>query len=499
MVRGVIQRDLMDFRLGSTKLGDKLSTVHGGVLDKSHKIRRYKRKDYTAVVDFPVEIIGRDGVVRRYSFEESIRLYQRRIASADLRYADTELIQAEKDHCLSRIAQLRRSFFAHNGWPAVETVDQVEGGPEFLAAEVAAFLRRCLSPVDARPERFTFTQLDQAQHYTVYFIQPPSENQEADALVDGHFLLYVFRFDAFSVSPARESFFDLVKVLDGVRVVQRAAVESLIAFFHTHDCGLILTGSGSVVEQCKHQGLAEEDVHSWSPEEANPDGVEMGMRLLSQGQFEDALSCFEQAYMERHFRRVAYLGAAVVADQLGRDDAAETATVMGCRYFPGDPAMVYHRAVNRIRAGQFAEALGELRSIQEWPQGEEAALLLRGLCELAGGDRRVGERMVRTARQGTFRFDPHLAKGARWVLAQIWARNIMVAIAVSMVVAGVGAAALGSLAYLILVAVGLVGARLIWASWRRQLRIQLVGPVERRMRLSSSAVLISGSREPALQ
>ena len=47
----------------------------------------------------------------------------------------------------------------------------------------------------------------------------------------------------------------------------------------------------------------------------------MGMRLLSQGQFEDALSCFEQAYMERHFRRVAYLGAAVVADQLGRDDA----------------------------------------------------------------------------------------------------------------------------------------------------------------------------------
>ena len=125
--------------------------VHGGVLDKSHKIRRYKRKDYTAVVDFPVEIIGRDGVVRRYSFEESIRLYQRRIASADLRYADGELIQAEKEHCLSRIAQLRRSFFAHNGWPAVETVDQVEGGPEFLAAEVAAFLRRCLSPVDARP------------------------------------------------------------------------------------------------------------------------------------------------------------------------------------------------------------------------------------------------------------------------------------------------------------------------------------------------------------
>ena len=78
-----IQPDRGYFRLGTTTLGGRLVSLHGGVLDKSHKIRRYKRKDYTAVVDFPVEIIGRDGVVRRYSFEESIRLYQRRIASAD--------------------------------------------------------------------------------------------------------------------------------------------------------------------------------------------------------------------------------------------------------------------------------------------------------------------------------------------------------------------------------------------------------------------------------
>ena len=51
--------------------------------------------------------------------------------------------------------------------------------------------------------------------------------------------------------------------------------------------------------------------------------------------------------------------------------------------------------------------------------------------------------MVRKARQGTFRFDPHLAKGARWVLAQIWARNIMLTIAVAMVVAGAAAPPLG--------------------------------------------------------
>ena len=114
--------------------GDKLVLKLGGALNKSHKIRRYKRKDYTAVVEFPVEIIGRDGVVRRYSFEESIRLYQRRIASADLRYSDTELIEAEKQHCINRINQLRKSFFARNGWPALEAVDRDSDGPSFMAA-----------------------------------------------------------------------------------------------------------------------------------------------------------------------------------------------------------------------------------------------------------------------------------------------------------------------------------------------------------------------------
>ena len=471
----------------------------GGLLDKSHKIRRYKRKDYTAVVEFPVEIIGRDGIVRRYSFEESIRLYQRRIASADLRYSDADLIQAEKQHCLSRIQQLRRSFFAHYGWPAVRAVDAESDAPGLLAAEVAAFLRRCLSAVDPQPERFSLTKLDQNEHYTAYFIQPPVDDMVSDAVVEGHFLLYVFRFDAFSASPTREAFFDLVKVLDGVQVVQRGTVESLIAFFHTHDCGLVLTGSGSVVERCKHQGLAEEDQRSWTPESVAPDGVELGMRLLSRGQFKEALDAFEQAYMERHFRRVAYLGAAVVADQLGEDDAAETATVMGCRYFPGDPAMVYHRAVNRIRSGAFTEALEDLQGIREWPQGEEAAVFLRGLCEMAGGRRAAGERLVRGIKHATFRFDPHLAKGARWVLAQIWARNIMLGIAVFMASVGLIAGLMVSVAYALLIPVGVFGARLVWASWRRQLLVQLVGPISRRMRLSSSAVLISGARQDPLQ
>ena len=84
-------------------------TISG--MDKDWKLQRYGRKDYSEIVDFPVEIVGRDGVVRRYSFEDSIRLYQRRITFAGIRYRETELIEAESQHCQSRIDQLRRSYF----------------------------------------------------------------------------------------------------------------------------------------------------------------------------------------------------------------------------------------------------------------------------------------------------------------------------------------------------------------------------------------------------
>ena len=67
-------------------------------MDKDWKLQRYGRKDYTDVVEFPVEIVGRDGVVRRYSFEDSVRLYQRRITFAPLRYRDTDLVDAEVGH-----------------------------------------------------------------------------------------------------------------------------------------------------------------------------------------------------------------------------------------------------------------------------------------------------------------------------------------------------------------------------------------------------------------
>ena len=95
-------------------------------MDKNGKLQRYDRKDYSELVDFPVEIVGRDGVVRRYVFEDSVRLYQRRITFAPIRYRDAELAAAEVGHCRSRISQLRTSYFVQFGWgtPDGDTVGQ---------------------------------------------------------------------------------------------------------------------------------------------------------------------------------------------------------------------------------------------------------------------------------------------------------------------------------------------------------------------------------------
>jgi len=475
------------------------SSSAGWEMDKTNKIRRYQRKDYSTVVEFPVEIIGRDGVIRRYSFEESIRLYQRRIASADLRYNDRELIDAEKQHCLHRIQQLRRSFFANFGWPAVQIVDEDGGESGLLAAEVAAFLRRCLSSVYPEPEKFSFSELDRTEHYRVYFVQPPNDESGVDAVVEGHFLLYVFNFETVGGSPEREAFFDLIKVLDGVQLAAPMTVESLIAFFHTHDCGLVLTGFGNVTQHTHEIDLAESSELSWGDEPEVPDPVELGMRMLSHGKFEGALEQFVEAYTRQHFRRVAYLGAAVVADQLGDDDEAETATVMGCRYFPGDSAMSYHFAVNQMRRGSFQGALRSLDVIKDWPQGQGAVELLRALCQLSLKQRKRGRTMLRGALSTGFHDDPHLTRAAKWVNAQLWARNLMVCLAGILGVCSLAGAYVASLAFLALLPVSVLGVRMVDAAWHRQLIRQIVGSSGQRMRLSSSAILSSDTPGTPLQ
>jgi hypothetical protein len=477
-------------------------------MDKNRKLKRYRRKDYTHVVEFPVEIIGRDGVVRRFSFEESVRLYQRRIASADVRYRDSEVIEAERAHCLHRIEQLRRSYFVHFGWPAVEVVDDGADEVGRLSGEVAAFLRRCLSGLYPDLQRFVISFLDSRPAHKVFFVVPPAA---ADAEIDaplGHFLLYVYRFTSAEPEGNRDAFFEFIKVLDSIRGTGGDDLELLIAFHHTTDCGLILTGSTRVQDAPEGELKTEDLDLSWADEEVvQIDRLDEALVLVRKGLFEAALERFVSAYSQQHYQRTAYLGAAVIGDLLGRDEEAETAAIMGTRYFPGDPALQYHHALNRLRAGAHADARRALGACSDWSNGRGSVALLQGLIALDTGRLRSGEALLKKIVPSAFGTDTHLVQALRWFLAQLAARRLLrltaaVAIlgtlaysAAALRAGAPGAAALSGL---------LTGGCLLLRygahrAWRRQLSRHLRGPAGRRMNLTSTSVLSRSSTAEAPQ
>ncbi|MFT5682644.1 MAG: tetratricopeptide (TPR) repeat protein [Myxococcota bacterium] len=477
-------------------------------IEKSRKLRRYGRKDYSQVVDFPVEIVGRDGVVRRYSFEESVRLYQRRIASADSRYRDSDIARAESEHCRRRIEQLRRSYFARYGWSALQATSDGEDhniGP--LAGEVAAFLRRCLETPDEKGlddlELSALEADEDRDDHTVdrriFYAWRPED--------DTRHLLYVFRFADASTNPTREAFFTFLKTLQHPHQ-GGGSIEGLIAFHHSADCGLILTGRGATARPMEAEPLAE----AWPTEAEDdlPDLLREGMLLLRRGEREEALRRFSAAYEQNHYRRAAYIGAAVVADQLGEHAEAETAALMGSRYFPDDAALHYHLAIARLRRGEPDEAADALMRARELGGDRYGVRLLEALIALRAGRLFRGRRLLRQLRRtepasapvlprptdsdspdakgGSQKLDPDaaLAQSARWVRAQLAARSMLRGLGWAGVIIGVVMVGLGmvwAIGISVISSLLLPGAH---AAWQRQYYRLLATPGSTGLRLADA-------------
>jgi hypothetical protein len=301
------------------------------MMDKSKKLKNYQRKDYSQLVKFPVEIIGRDGIVRRYSFEASVRLYQRRIASARLRYHDPDVAGAETGHCRSRITQLRRSYCEHYGWPAV----QEEGTVGEFAGEVVAFLRRFLGEEEVDLELGNLGSEDGGH---VWFVQQPD--------IDRRYLLYLYPFETNGPCAARESFFQLLR---WVQATHGEEVERLIAFHHTADCGLVLTASGRQIEETADLAdfffLDHPGEGPFLPVGGNKDAFQRGIRALSVGDADGSMVHFEHAIAENPYRQKAHACVVAVTDYLERPQETEIATRAALHYFPKDPDLHYMQAV----------------------------------------------------------------------------------------------------------------------------------------------------------
>jgi hypothetical protein len=395
-------------------------------VDAPRKLRRYNRKDYSQPVDFPVEIVGRDGVVRRYSFEESVRLYQRRIASAETRYGPGALASAEVNHCQQRIGQLRRSYFVRYGWAGAAPL--AEGDAEGLSGEVTAFLRRAMGPTAL--ERVRLVAVEGGGPARVFVLDG------APALR----LLAVYRFGPELSSAAREAFFRSLHILQVHGGGE--AVERLIAFHHGTDLGLLLTGAGPVDPPA---ALPEDDALD---EPVEDDLVRDAMRLLRAGRRFEAHQKLSHAWERNPWRRAALVGAVVLGDQLGAFADAETAGLVGVRHFPHDPLLHYHLALSCIRQGHAAAATAPLQRLQAL-QGDVAPVgLLRALTALVEGAPSEALRRLRAARAGATADDddlrPAMDRLHDILLARELSRSVFVFLALGAALAG---PALGPLAW----------------------------------------------------
>ena len=335
-------------------------------MDKNWKLQRYTQKDYAEVVDFPVEIVGRDGVVRRYRFEDSIRLYQRRITFAPARYRDVELIRAEVSHCRARIDQLRRSYFHRHGWGTPEGAVDPEALLGDLAGEVAAFLRRFLGCTGRPDVTVTPLEEDDTPSSQRWFVR--------SRLHDEGMLLMLHRFEGTEAEANREAFFNRLKDLERSHRPEGDG-ERLLAFHHTMDCGLILTGRAGAFTEVPE--AAEDEAESASDRSQEPTCWDYASEAIRRGDYGEALRHCQQVVAEQPWHRRAYIAGTVLATALARPVDAEELALLGARHFPDDGVLHFYLGIARLAQGRTDDASTDLvHALESAPSLAGARLLL---------------------------------------------------------------------------------------------------------------------------
>jgi len=414
-------------------------------MDKNWKLQRYSRKDYSELVEFPVEIVGRDGVVRRYSFEDSIRLYQRRITFAPIRYQDSELVEAEVGHCRSRIDQLRRSFFHRHGWG---TPDGEPGAGEafgLLAGELAAFLCRVLR-CDGRPD-VRFERVGDDAVSSTWFVRLDG--------VEGGLLLYAYRFDGVEVEQTRERFFTTLKSLERA-VDDPTDGERLFAFHHTADCGFILSCRGTQADELASWRVPDDELAD------EPTPLQLAIDLVHRGKYRQALERCRALVDEQPYHRRAYAVGANLANHLDDPTTAEELGLIGSRYFEEDAELRFQVGLARARQGRTDEALEALQGALERDPDLKVARFLLVLIRVESGRFLAALRAAGSRRDPSSddrRLDATLVQVRHW----LWWRCLTVGAGLACVATGALAVAFHSLAGLLPVGIGLL---MSWtASW----------------------------------
>lgn len=336
------------------------------MIDKVKRLKTYSEKDYTEVIDFPVELVGRDGVVRRYSYADSIRIYERRIESAHARYTDKEVINAEIYHCTRRLEQIKRSW-SHRistsesrymeDHPGGKGRELFERGKQFITYFLAEVVGDQAALGSGAP---SLVSLDEQSGCHIFYVNSP--------LLQPSTLLYVYRIGD---DPAvLEEFEKLLACLEAAQLAPDT--EKLIRYSQEEELGFILTSprpdplvhpkeNVRIVAIPAHQ-LEQDGLGAWlqnlirreKDEEASP--FWRGTLAIRDGDLLTAFDAFREALDESPYHREAYWVVASLSDALERWQEAEGYLEMACRYFPDDPRSWYYSGLICYRRGAYEEA-----------------------------------------------------------------------------------------------------------------------------------------------
>ena len=357
------------------------------------KLYRYKGKDYSMCIDFPVEIIGKDGVVRHYSFEESIHLYQRRIRSARMRYEQIDIVDAEIDHCSKRIAQLRRSYYARFGWESfLFSGDVPHGLSSEFAGEMAAYLRRKFG-CGVHQDKAKVTCLQQSDGHYIFMV----ENVGAP-----HLLLHLF--------TTQDQYKSYHQLLSSSKEDQYN-VEYILDTIDEEDFWLIVSGT----EKNQHLPMA------WSAQRIESIFLQDAIQAIHEGDLLEAMAHFMLALDENPYLRGAYWGSSILAEQMRVHGESELVLRMGTTYFPKDAGLWLRFAATLLRRN--AKETKETLRRAEHLNAQLNTDFLWAIYHFVNNNNRLGNRYLqKVKRNSTFPFHISL----RWLDVQLSTRRLIV-------------------------------------------------------------------------
>ena len=371
-------------------------------MERLLRLRRGVQRDYSQIVEFPVEIVGRDGKVRRFSYDESVRLYQRRIRSAILRFDDASEVEEEVLHCRQRIEQLRRSYLEYFAISTLRPGSDGTDGPvlgSILAAEVASFLRRAFPEEVDGPPPMQCSVVERGVGETIFV-----------KIGERSYLLYAWRIDGQGPAGAVEAWGAARARRGGLPVME--GVERLLTSWQSGDCALLLTGAGDLPDLSALDEVAP-------PGSGDP--FIDGMRALYDGHLGAAIGLFESGLEQQPGRRALASSAALVALM---DEQAERAAFNACvgrLHHAHDPLLRYLHSLALCHQRRFDEGWKLLsEGMEDRPLGTGPEMLLYAMFQLWQGRPGAAATMLRHLSQAPseLRFVPRTAGRMLVAMAQ---------------------------------------------------------------------------------